>query len=123
MFFPLTFLMDLNMNLMSGLYYNCERREHHSFIMHLEYQRITRVFLIPTLSQTPRIYIYIYIYIYFKDFSVSYVCNFVNFNVYCISACWYYFYIYEFIALLIWALSIPLFQIHFLHIWLIIIIF
>ena len=85
--------------------------------MLMEYLRIIGVFLIPTMGQTPRIFIF------FRDSSVPYVCNFVDFNVYCISACWYCFYIYESIALLIWALSIPLFQIHFLHIWLIIIIF
>ena len=64
-----------------------------------------------------------YYYYFYKYFSVPYVCNFVDLNVYSISACWYCFYIYESIALLIWALSIPLFQIHILHIWLIIIIF
>ena len=30
MFPPLTFMVDLTMNLMSGPHYKCERREHHS---------------------------------------------------------------------------------------------
>ena len=94
--------------------------------MLLEYLRIICVFLysVPHIgSNSQNNYYYYYFY---KYFSVPYVCNFVDFNVTILvlaGTAYIYIYIYESIALLIWALSIPLFQIHILHIWLIIIIF
>ena len=113
-----TFIMNSTLNLMSDPYYDCERMGE-SFIVLLKYLRIICVFLYFVSVKL----LELLLLFFNKYFSVPYVWYFVDFNVSCISACWYCFYIYESVALLIWALSIPLFQIHILHIWLIIIIF